>query len=214
VDPDALQRRLPEGWTAAPPTDGPHTGANLMLVFSEVLLRQDAGGQPAPDAADLSVAFLVQAVHARTGELASFILRTLTANPAAVPGRFRVAVNATASRVRALEGDGLRTTVTDEIALHCAGGGVALRVHYVQGIPVRMRWTTTLRSAADPTLARAYQSEALIDVVWSEPAGIARALDTQLQVTDAAVRDLFDGSERMVSVTVVPWFFREEFAVE
>jgi len=98
ANPAALQRRLPQPWTITPTAAGPHAGANLAVIFSEVLLRQDAGGGPAPDAVDLSVAFLIPAAHVQTQEPASFIFRILTANPAGVPGRYRNSVRATAKR--------------------------------------------------------------------------------------------------------------------
>lgn len=214
VNPAALQRRLPQPWTLAPAAEGLHAGANLVVIFSDVLLRQDGGGGPAPDAVDLSAAFLIPAAHAQTQEPASFIFRILTANPAGVPGRYRNSVRATVRRVRALAGDGVNTTVADEMVLDCAGGGhVELRLRYQPGVPVRMRWPTTLRSAVHPTLARAYHSDALVDVVWSEPAGIARARDVQFRVTDPSLLDLFDGTEHLVSIAAVPWFMREEFEV-
>ncbi len=214
ANPAALQRRLPQPWLVTPAAEGPHAGANLVVIFSEVLLRQDAGGGPAPDAIDLSVAFLIPAAHVQTQEPASFIFRILTASPAGVPGRYRNSVRATAKRLRRLAGDGLSTTVTDEMALHSAESGhVELRLQYQPGVPVRMPWPTTLRSTADPSLARAYRSDALVDVVWSEPAGIARARDVQFRVTDPSLRDLFDGTERLVSIAAIPWFIREEFAL-
>ena len=214
ANPAALQRRLPQPWTIAPAAEGPHAGANLAVIFSEVLLRQDAGGGQAPDAVDLSVAFLIPAAHVQTQEPASFIFRILTANPAGVPGRYRNSVRATAKRLRRLAGDGLSTTVTDEMALRSVDGGhVELRLQYQPGVPVRMQWPTTLRSAADPSLVRTYRSDALVDVVWSEPAGIARARDVQFRVTDPSLRDLFDGTERLISIAAIPWFIREEFAL-
>jgi len=210
----ALQRRLPHPWVVASSAQGPHAGANLIAVFSEVLLRQDAGGRPAPDAVDLSATFLIPTVHAGTQDPAAFILRALTANPDAVPGRYRVATLASAWHARARVGEGQHTTVTDEILLHAVDGGVELRLEYDAGVPVRIQWSTTVRSVADPRLARTYRSDALVDVVHSEPAGIARARDVRLNVADPPLRDLFDGTERVVSIAAVPWFYREEFTLD
>lgn len=210
----AVQRRLPDRWVVAAAAEGPHAGANLIVVFSEVLLRQDAVGHPAPDAADLSVTFLVPAVHAQTREAATFVLRVLTANARAVPGRYHIAAPATVRRARTLIGEDQRTTVTEEMDLQGPGGGVALGLVYDAGVPVRTQWPTTVRSVADPMRARVYRSDALVDVVYSEPAGVNRTRQVQLEVTDPAVRDLADGAQALVSVTVVPWFLREEYEAE
>ena len=67
----ALQRRLPHPWVVVSSAQGSHAGANLIAVFSEVLQRQDAGGGRAPDAVDLSVTFLIPAIHAETQESAT-----------------------------------------------------------------------------------------------------------------------------------------------
>jgi hypothetical protein len=211
---DALRRRLPQPWTVAPVAAGPHAGANLIVVFSEVLLRQDAAGGPTPDATDLSVTFLVPAVHAQTHEAATFVLRILTANTRAVPGRYRVAAPVVARRVRTLVGEGQHTTVADEMAFEGAEGTVELRLEYETGVPVRTQWPTTVRSAADPALLRVYRSDALVDVVYSEPAGVNRTRQVHLEVTDTAVKGSFDGNEALVSVTIMPWFFRKEYEAE
>ena len=210
----ALQRRLPHPWIVASSAQGTHMGANLFAVFSEVLLRQDAGGGPAPAAVDLSVTFLIPTVHAETQDSATFILSALTANPDAAPGRYRVAALATAWRARTMAGEGQHTTVTDEILLRAIDGGVGLQLEYDAGVPVRTQWSTIVRSVADPGLARAYRSDALVDVVHSEPAGIARARDVRLNVADPRLRDLFDGTQQLVSIAVVPWFRREEFTLD
>jgi len=210
----ALQRRLPHPWIVASSAQGPHAGANLIAVFSEVLLRQDAGGRPAPNAVDLSATFLIPTVHAETQDPATFILRALTANPDAAPGWFRVATLVSAWRARTMTGEDQHTMVTDEILLHAADGGVELRLEYDAGVPVRTQWSTTVRSIVNPGLARIYRSDALVDVVYSAPAGVARARDVRLNVAVPPLRDLFDGTERVVSIAAVPWFFREELALD
>jgi hypothetical protein len=211
---DAVQRRLPDRWVVAPVAEGPHAGANLVVVFSEVLRRQDAAGQPTADATDLSATFLVPAMHGETREPATFVLRVLTVNTRAAPGRYHVAVLVTVQRMRTLAGEDQRTSVTEQMGFHGADGSVELGLEYDVGVPVRMQWPTTVRSAADPALARVYRSDALVDVVYSEPAGVNRTRQVHLEVTDTAVKGLFDGREALVSVTVVPWFFREEFAAD
>lgn len=211
---EALQRRLPNPWVVAPAADGPHAGANLIVVFSEVLLRQDGAGQPTSDAAGLSVTFLVPAVHAGTREPATFVLRMLTENARAAPGRYHVAVPVAARRARTLTGENQHTTVTEEMVFHGADGRVELRLEYDVSVPVRMQWRTTVRSVADPALARAYRSDALVDVVYSAPTGVRRARAVRFAATDAAVQEIFDGTETLVSVTVVPWFFREEYEAQ
>lgn len=212
VEPSGAQRRLPAPWRVAPSAEDVHRGANLFVIFNDVLFRQDADGAPSPDAVNRFVGFLVPAVDPRTGEKAVFMARILSAHPASVPGRYLNAVLADATREHTVAGTGVDAVCSERFAFRDAGGGtVELRLRYRRGIPSRAAWPTTLRSAADPSVARFYRSDALIDVVKSVPAGIDRVEDYSLRVTVPEVGDLFDGAERLVSVAAVPWFIRQEF---
>lgn len=207
-----VQRRLPAPWEVAPSAEDVHLGTNLVLIFNDVLLKQNADGAPAPDAVNRFIAFLIPAVDPQTGERAVFMARIFSAHEAAVPGRYRNAVLASVTREQTVAGGGVDAVCSERFALSDAGGGtVEVRLRYRRGIPSRMTWPTTMRSAADPSIVRVYRSEALIDVVRSLPAGIDRVEDYDLRVTVPEFGDLFDGSERLVSIAVVPWFVRQEY---
>lgn len=212
VDASAVQRRLPGSWRVAPSAEEVHRGTNLMVIFSDVLLRQDADGFPSPDAVNRFVGFLIPAVDPQTGEKAVFMARIFSAHTAAVPGRYRNSVLADVTREQAVAGTGLHAVCSERFALsHSGGGTIELRLRYHRGVPSRMVWPTTMRSAADPSIVRVYRSDALLDVVRSLPAGIDRVEDYVLHVTVPELGDLFDGSERLISITVVPWFVRQEY---
>ncbi len=212
VDPAGLQGRLSSPWQVAPVTEGVHQGTNLMVIFNDVLLRQDAEGNAAPDAVNRFVGFLIPAVRPQTKEATTFMLRIFAAHPESIPGRYKNSLAATVRREHAVAGTDLQTVCTERFDFAVAGGGaVELRLQYHRGIPSRVAWPTNLRSTADPAILRVYRSEALIDVVKSVPAGIDRVQHYQLRVTVPELHDLFDGTERLVSITAVPWFVRQEF---
>jgi hypothetical protein len=211
ADRAAVQRRLPAPWRVSPASDPVHRGANLLLILSEVWLRQEPDGSPAPDPVNRHAALLAPAVHDSTGETAVFMLRMYAVHPASVPGRFSNAVAATAWRDRHEAGTGLRSACAERFVVRPDGGGhLDLRVRYERGVPVRRAWPTSMRSAADPAAQRQYHSEGLLDVVRSVPAGIDRLDDYTLSVTIPELADLFEGSGRLVSLTAVPWFVRRE----
>ncbi len=211
VNPAALQRRLPAPWQAAPVVDGVHQGTNLLVIFSDVLLKQEPDGSPSPDAVNRYVALLAPATHPGTGGRATFMLRIYTAHPASVPGRFRNSVRASVWRARSEAGTGLRAVCTERFVLRPDGGGsVDLSLRYEPAVPIRQSWPTIMRSAADSSVVRHYRSEALVDVVRSLPAGIDRVEEYDLHITVSELGDVFDGSERLVSLAVVPWFIRQE----
>ena len=212
VDASALQRRLPEPWRVAPSAEDVHRGTNLMVIFSDVLLRQEADGSPSPDAVNRFVGFIIPAVDPQTTERAVFMAQIFSAHTAAVPGRYRNSVLASVTREQAVAGTDVDAVCSERFVLSQTGGGaVELRLRYRRGIPSRVVWPTTMRSAADPSIVRVYRSDALIDVVRSLPAGIDRVEDYVLRVTVPEFGDLFDGSERLISITVVPWFVRQEY---
>jgi hypothetical protein len=131
-----------------------------------------------------------------------------------VPGRYRNARPAWAWYERFETGGGLRTVCAERYLFRPADGGtIEMRVRYLRGVPLRSDWPSIMRSAADPGIGRDYHSEALLDVVRSAPAGIDRVEEFALRVTVADLRDLFDGRERVVSITAVPWFLRQERAL-
>jgi len=206
-----LQRRLPAPWQVAPASDNLHRGTNLLVVLSDVLFRQQPDGSAAPDPVNRHVALLTPATRSDSGENAVFMLRMYAAHPASVPGRFRNTVAATTWRERSEAGIGVRTVCTERFVVRPEGGGhLDLHLRYERGVPTRRSWPTVMRSAADPSVLRRYQSEALLDVVRSVPAGIDRVDAYELGVTVSEVSDLFDGSERLVSLVAVPWFVRQE----
>jgi hypothetical protein len=75
--------------------------------------------------------------------------------------------------------------------------------------PAPSKPETKPRSATDPTIIRLYKFDQGVDVVRSVPAGIDRVQTYVLRVTVPELRPLFDGSEKVVSIALVPWYLRQ-----
>ncbi|MBI2973084.1 MAG: hypothetical protein HYY39_04760 [Armatimonadetes bacterium] len=86
-----------------------------------------------------------------------------------------------------------------------------LQLQYRRGVPERVMTQGNVRPIVDPSILRIYKVHQLIDVVRSVPQGIDRVLSYQLRVTVPEFADLFDGTEQLVSVTIVPWYVRQVF---
>jgi hypothetical protein len=56
-----------------------------------------------------------------------------------------------------------------------------------------------------------YRYDQVMDVVKSIPEGIDRVQSYQLRVTMSELRDLFDGSEQLVGIAIIPWYARQTF---
>ncbi len=209
---ERLGPRLPPSWNPAPVPSGPAAGANLVVLFNEALLNQNGDGDTAPDAAGPYVGFVIPAVRQTTGERASFNFKILATHPRAIPGKYKTSVAATIRQERTLSGVDLGAVITESVEVSAAGGGtVTLRVRYSRGLPARVVSESRVRSVADPSILRLYRTDELVDVVRSAAQGVDRVTHCEFRVTVPDLTDLFDGRERMVSVTTSPWYLRRVF---
>ena len=216
----SLQRRLPAPWQVAPIATGPSQGANLSVLFQESLLNQGAEAEPAADAVNRYVSFVIPAVNPETGESASLNFRILTVHPDSLPGKYLTSRPAGVRREHGFTGADLETSVTDHYQVRVpdwadappgaepAGGTVELSLAYRRGVPSRVFSQRHVRSAAQPSILRIYHQDQLADVVKSVPAGIDRVEDLHFEVAVPELADLFDGAEQLVGITVSPWYTR------
>lgn len=213
VKTEALQARLPAPWQVYAVPSGASKGANLAVIFNDALLNQDAEGNPTPDAVNRYVGFAIPGQHPQTEEEAGFNFRILTAHPRSVPGRYKTSRLGSVQREHYAKGTGMDTTVTEHFRFRDpAGGSVELHLQYRRGIPQRVVTQGNVRSTADGSILRVYKVHQLIDVVRSVPQGIDRVLSYQFRATIEEFNDIFDGSERLVSITIVPWYVRQVYS--
>jgi hypothetical protein len=209
----SLQGRLPAPWQVDPVTTGPSKDANLTIAFIDQLLNQDGEGKVVAGGTTRIVAVGIPARNSHTGEGAPFLLRAFDANPHGVPGPYKGAVGATIRREASLRGADLeRVTGTELWEMQESGGGVIeLRLEYQRGVPSRTKPEARPHSLVDPTFFRIYRIDQGTDVVKSLPGGIDRVRNYQLRVTVPELRPLFDGTEQLVSIAVLPWYVRQVF---
>jgi hypothetical protein len=211
VEQAALQKWLPAPWQIDPVATGPSQGANLTVGFIDQLLNQDGEGKPVAGGTTRIVALSVPAKHGHTGETAPFVLRAFDASPQGVPGPYKIAVAATIRREATLYGADLEPGTGSEMweMQESGGGRIELRVEYQRGVPSRAKPEAKPHSAVDPSFFRIYRIDQGIDVVKSLPAGIDRVRSYQFRVTVPELRPLFDGTEQLVSIAVLPWYVRQ-----
>lgn len=209
----ALQASLPAPWQVDPVPAGPSKDANLFITFLDQLLNQDGEGKPIAGGTTRIVALGIPAKNSQTGEAAPFLLRAFDANPQGVPGPYKGAVGATIKRQATLQGeDHQRVTGTELWELRESGGGaIDLRLEYQRGVPARSKPEAKPHSLVEPNFFRIYRIDQGTDVVKSVPGGIDRARNYQLRVSVSELRTLFDGTEQLVSIAVVPWYVRQVF---
>lgn len=208
-----LQRWVPAPWQINPVGAGPSKDANLVVTFVDRLLDQDAEGKPTAVPTYRVVALAVPAKHPQTGESGPLLIRLFNSNPQSVPGFYKTAVQATVQREQTLKGASLEPGAgTDWWEMRDGKGGmIELRVQYQRGTPSRAKAEAKPRSGADPTVWRIYRIDQGVDVVKSIPAGIDRVQSYQLRVTVPELSKLFDGTEQLVSIAVIPSYTRQTF---
>ncbi len=210
--PDAAAREwLPGPWRPVAMQEGPFAGANLLLAFIDRLLHQAPDGAAKAEGAFRVVALVVPARHPDTGDRASFVIRVYS--PHGAPGPYKNSVEASVrpdgSFRRADVGGG---TGTDAWTVRPAeGGAIDFEVDYRRAVPQRVEKEARRRSAADPDFYRIYRYEQVIDIVRSVPRNVDRVSSLELDVTIPELDPLFDGSERLVGIAVVPWYTRQTY---
>ena len=207
----ASQAWLPAPWQAEPLQRGPFKGANLLVAFIDRLLNQDPEGKPVAGGTFRLAALYVPAKHPQTGESAPFIIRIF--GPHEGPGPYKNSVQATVRRQATLRGANFEPGAGSELweVRDSAGGILEFRMDYQRAVPVRTKGEARPHSNVDPTFFRMYRYDQVMDVVKSIPEGIDRVQSYQLRVTMSELRKLFDGTEQLVGIAMIPWYGRQTF---
>lgn len=210
VRPEALQPWISGPWQVNPAMAGPSKGANLSIVFVDQQLVLDADGKPVAAGINRIMALTIPGKHSGTGETAALVARLYSAEVSYVPSPYKNGVSATIRRERAVRESNTEPPSGREVWTVRAAGGVAeLQFDYQGGLPARSKSEAKVYSALEPTFFRIYRVEQGTDVIKSVPDGIDRVQNFRLSVAIPELSKLFDGSERVVSVTMIPWYLRQ-----
>ena len=204
------QKLLPAGWQVNPLASGPHEGANLTLTFIDELLNQDPEGKPKTNTVR-RLAVGVPAKNATTGAAGNNVVRVLTTNADSLPGPYKTSMPASLRLEQSIKATDMEPAMVTERweVRDRSGGTVALSLEYTRGVPARNKSELKVYGGPDPAFFRIYRADAGADVLRSAVAGVDRVKKLTLRVTTAELKKAFDGSEKIVSVTALPWYHRE-----
>jgi hypothetical protein len=213
VEKTALQKWVPESMQIAPAPAGPFKGANLLIVFIEFLYVQDPQGKPIPGGISRQAVLAVPVKLNQTGESVVLVIHGLADNPQNVPGpykNYRLAsvrreLNHTVSALDEVEGSD-----TWEFK-DSSGVLIDFHVQYKRALPMRAKPVQKAYSSVEPGFFRIYKPDYLADVVKSIPAKIERVKDYRLKVSAPELGKLFDGTEQLVGIVVIPAYVRDVF---
>lgn len=207
VNDTVLARHLPAGWTSAPSTVATNRGANLTVTFVDRLFVIDAQGKPFRTGTSRYIVFGAPAKNA-AGESNTVIITGISPEGAGAYGVYITATTSRAERAsRAKEEEGGRSEERWKFAA-ATGEKVELELAFRRGTPVKSHVTAKIRSALRPELTRTYAIDQVVDVVH----GLSmpdRVDALKFKATGPAFAALFDGREKLLSVTSIPWYVRE-----
>jgi hypothetical protein len=216
VKSEAVQARLPTPWQLRPVHNGPLQGANFVVVLVDRVRDDDPEGNPKFRGADRIINFVAPAKHPQTGQIASIILGGWASNSARVPGFFQVYGAATIrveQVIKSRDDDVEEVTDVWEVQDTTGLGGMELQLQSRRPVGARTRARGEARaiSAKDPDLWQLHKFEAAMDVVKSGPEGVDRVQHYTFRLTTPEYGTLFDGSEQLIGISVIPWYVRQVF---
>jgi hypothetical protein len=213
VGQNALQRWMSEPLLITSMPGGPFKDANLFVVFMDKLVKFDAQGSAISGGNDRAVIFAAVAKRPETEKPNLYVIRIFTADARTLPGAYKNSVLASVRREQTVKMVDLEPG-TDEQQWDIrdsAGGMIEFRLRSQRGLPTPGKVEQNIYSAVEPDFFRIYRIDQGMDVVRSLSAGIDRVQSYEFRVTAAELRELFDGSEQLVSIATVPWYLRQIF---
>ncbi len=202
VDQKAAQAWLPAPWKAVSLPKGPFKGANIYVLFDDKFIRHDGDGKQFMGGAYLNMAIIGFGKNEQTGEFAAFVNRVYW--PYDDPGCYRNHVKATVSREATIKASASGTGSEVWKVQDSAGGIMEFRMDYQRAVPERKMHEFKVRSAVDPNILFSYKDDTASDVVKSIPTGIDRVNNYKFNVTMTELREMFDGSEKLVGILINP----------
>ena len=211
VDQKAAQAWLSAPWKVVPMPRGPLKGANLLVLFEDRFIMLDGEGKPyAGVGTFLRVVLVSFAKNEKTGEPGIFVTRVYW--PSDDPGAYKNAVKATVSREATIKVSTSGTGSEMWKMQNSAGGMVEFRMDYQRALPKRTEREFKARSSVDPDILYKFRDTYAYDVVKSIPAGIDRVKNFKFRVNIPELRKMFDGSEKLVGISVNPSRVRQRFS--
>jgi hypothetical protein len=208
VNPEAVQRLLPAGWVAVPSTAPAMPGANLTLTMMERVIVLDPQGRPKGTGTSRYMVLGVPSRNTQSGQTNTIIVGGLSPEGAGAYGVYKTAT--TARLERTVSGSGEEQSRVRESWEFASASGehVALDVSYRRGPATKAHVDAIVRSAIRPDFQRTYRIDQATDLVRG--AGVQDRVDRlAFSATGPVFAGMFDGSETLLGVTVIPFYVRE-----
>jgi hypothetical protein len=210
VDQKAAQAWLPAPWKVVSLPKGPFKGTNVFVLFNDWFIIQDGEGKPVHGGTLCCASLVAYAKNPQTGEMGPFVLRIYAPNDDFGP--YKNTVKAKVFRGATLQGADLGGRASEVWTVQDSAGGIMeFRIDYKRAVPKRWKREFKVRSAVEPDILFNYRDDRTSDYVKSIPAGIDRVKNYKFRTTISELSKMFDGSEKLVGISVNPCFVRQVF---
>lgn len=207
VNSEALAEWLPDTHVSAPYGGGSFEGANLLMMFIDRMLHQDAEGNPKNGGAYRMMALIVPGVDSESGEKSTFIARVYS--PGEGAGPYKTAVQSDVRHSVSLSGAGSEPLSGRHVwQIEQDGRSLEIAFDYVAGVPGRKAGESVLSTPLDASVKRIYRYDQLTDVVLSTAKGIDRTSNVLVRVEIPELAAMFDGTETLIGLADRPFYTR------
>ena len=209
----AIQQLIPSPWQLNTVAKGPMQGANFFVVLGDRAIDQAPDGKPRAGGISRFTAFAAPAKNPDTGESGVFVFRIFTVNSEEIPGPYKCGALAEISRKYSYAGDNMEFGVGEEkwIVDAKSQADIELTFRYQKSLPFRLDRELNVYSAVEPTFYRIYRVDQGTDIVMSKPKNVDRLLGYDARMNVPEFKSVFDGTEELISVAVLPWYVRKVF---
>ena len=211
VDENAVQKWLPPPWKAISLPKGPLKGANALIFFDDKVIHQYSDGKLFKDGSFCTSVLLALGKNQETDEVIFFVAKVFW--PYDDPGPYKNAIKATVNREATIKGANLKSATSSEVwtVINNDGGMLDFKLNYHRTVPIQIKSEIKARSNIDTNFYRIYRDDSVIDLVMSQPDGINRVQHFELKTTIPELRSIFDGSEKLIGISVIPALVRQVF---
>ena len=207
----ALQKMLPAGWETVIATQGPAKDANLRMIFIDRFAVMGADGKPQGKGSSRLVYLAIPVRQTGTANAGQMIIHGLVESAADAPGPFGVYQHATTARMsRTASATGGVTLNAESWEFRAAGGEfMAIDIKYERGPAVKGGAEVRFFHPADPAKYQLFKTEQAIDIMRNPTTNPPdRVKEFSYKAGGGRIAALFDGTERVVSWDVFPWYIR------
>lgn len=207
----ALTKLLPAGWETMIATEGPAKDCNLRMIFIDRMAIMSEGSKTASPHATRMVYLAIPVRQTGTKNTGQIIIHGLTDNAADAPGTFGVYQHATTARMSrtATSNNGVLTGAEFWEFAAASGEHMSLHVEYVRGPARKGAAEVKFFYPNDPSKYQIFKTDQAIDIMRNPT---TNPPDNVKKFTYKAgggkIAALFDGTEKVVSWDVFPWYVR------